>query len=150
MDNLVFSKSWVLNGIKKMNFLINLIYTMLNEACFNTSKILMLRCVTIDIALKLANMKVMFLDFFYHLEYTFENCTDSLETFSHQNFFFISFFLVFCFYYFFFFHLLFSMEFTNLNFSLNQQCNKYLTEFMRQNGIFMNVVLTSRSDIADC
>lgn len=29
-----------------------------------SSKILMLRCVTIDIALKLANMKVMFLDFF--------------------------------------------------------------------------------------
>lgn len=119
--------------------------------CVSTlsSKILMLRCVTIDIALKLANMKVYVFGLFYHLEYTFENCTDSLETFSHQNFFFISFFLVFCFY-FFFFHLLFSMEFTNLNFSLNQQCNKYLTEFMRQNGIFMNVVLTSRSDIADC
>lgn len=37
---------------------------MLYEMCFNTSKIFMLRCATIDIALKLANLAVMFLDFF--------------------------------------------------------------------------------------
>lgn len=86
--------------------------------------------------IKTSNMTVVFLDFIHHLEYIYfwkKKFTDSLKTFSHQNFFFLFYSLWFCTFYFIylfiFFRLLFSMEFTNLNFSLNLQCNKYLTEF---------------------
>lgn len=85
--------------------------------------------------IKTSNMTVVFLDFFHHLEYIYfwkKNLLIHSKHF-HTRIFFLFYSLWFCTFYFIvfwvFFRLLFSMEFTNLNFSLNLQCNKYLTEF---------------------